>query len=66
MAISDLVTNVIDKSVAKVARAARHALERIAPDANGEAAATPRPVKRSKGWRKHLRAEKARGRGARG
>ena len=63
MAISDLVTAAIGKPVARAARAARHALERIAPEA--EVAATPRPARKSKGWRRHVRAAKARQRGSR-
>ncbi|MES2711878.1 MAG: hypothetical protein V4653_09875 [Pseudomonadota bacterium] len=55
MALYDLVSGAIGKSVAKVARVARHALERIAPDAD----ATQRPARKSKGWRKHMRAKKA-------
>ena len=65
MAISDLVAAAIGKPVAKVARAARHALERIAPEADAEAAAAPRPARKSKGWRRHVRAAKARQRGSR-
>jgi hypothetical protein len=61
MALYDLVTDTIGKSVAKVARAARHVLERVAPDT----AATPPPARKSKGWRKHLRATKARERNGR-
>lgn len=63
MAISDLVTAAIGKPVARVARAARQALERITPEA--ETAATPRPARKSKGWRRHVRAAKARQRGSR-
>jgi hypothetical protein len=55
MALYDLVSGAIGTSVAKVARAARHALERIAPETD----ATPPPARKSKGWRKHLRATKA-------
>lgn len=62
MAISDLVNAVIDKPIARAARAARRALERIAP----EAAAQPPPqARKSKGWRRHVREAKARQRSSR-
>lgn len=63
MAIADVVTSAVDRSVARVARATRHALERIAPEAG--AAAAPRPARKSKGWRKHVRATKGRERDSR-
>lgn len=62
MAISDLVTAAIGKPVARAARAARQALERLTPEAAATAPAAPR---KSKGWRRHLRATKARQRGTR-
>ncbi|MBD0274656.1 MAG: hypothetical protein ICV73_22345 [Acetobacteraceae bacterium] len=59
MAISDLVNAAIGKPVARAARAARLALERIVP---GTGPATPsRPPRKSKGWRRHVRKAKARG-----
>ncbi|MDO9706739.1 hypothetical protein [Paracraurococcus lichenis] len=64
MAISDLVTAAIGKPVARAARAARQALERLTPEAPG--AVTPRPARKSKGWRRHLRGVKARERAPRG
>ena len=59
MAISDLVSALVDKPVAAAARLARRALERIAPAVEGKAEAAPRKTKRSKGWRKHVRRVKA-------
>jgi hypothetical protein len=59
MAISDLVTATIGKPVARVVRAARRALERITPE--DETAAPPRPARKSKGWRRHVRAAKVKG-----
>jgi hypothetical protein len=56
--ISDLVNTVIDRPIARSARAARHALERIAPET---AASQPSPpARKSKGWRRHVREAKAR------
>jgi hypothetical protein len=63
-AISDVVSAVVNKPVAVAARLARRALERIAPETEGKAEAVAR--RKSKGWRKHLRKVKARGRSARG
>ncbi|MFC7476758.1 hypothetical protein ACFQS7_20490 [Dankookia sp. GCM10030260] len=62
MALSELVNAALGKSVARVARATRKALERLSPEAE---AAAPKPAPRkSKGWRRHLRQAKAGGRGA--
>lgn len=56
MALSDVVNVVINKPVAKAARAARQALERLTP----EAASQPSPpARKSKGWRRHVRQAKA-------
>ena len=63
MVISDLVNAAIGKPVAAAARAARRALERIAPEK--PAAAAPITARKSKGWRRHLREEMARQRGLR-
>jgi hypothetical protein len=63
MAISDLVNAAIGKPVARVARAARRALERLTPEAKTES--TLAPPRKSKGWRKHVRAAKAHQRGSR-
>ena len=61
MAISDLVSAVVDKPVAAAARLVRRALERIpSPVTEGKAEAVPRKSKRSKGWRKHVRRAKSR------
>lgn len=62
MAISDLLNAAIGKPIARAASAARRALERISPAA--EAGTPPPPARKSKGWRRHLRAAKARQRGA--
>jgi hypothetical protein len=62
MAISDLVTAAIGKPVARAARAARRALERIAPEVGAVTQPSPR---KSKGWRRHVRETKARQRGFR-
>ena len=59
MAISDLVNAAIGKPIARAARAARVALERIAPGT--ESTTPPRPPRKSKGWRRHVRKAKARG-----
>jgi hypothetical protein len=63
MAISNLVSAAINKSVAAAARLARRALERITPETVEKAPAAPR---KSKGWRKPMRRVKARERAARG
>ena len=63
VAISDLVNAAIGKPVARAARVARRALERIAPEAG--AATTPPPARKSKGWRRHVREAKAGQRGSR-
>jgi hypothetical protein len=63
MAISDLVTAAIAKPVAIAARAARRALERLTPET--EAAPPAHQARKSKGWRRHVRASKARQRGSR-
>jgi hypothetical protein len=58
--VSDLMNALVDKvekPVAAAARLARRALERLTPDNEGSAEATPR---KSKGWRKHVRKVKAR------
>jgi hypothetical protein len=65
MTVSDLVNAAINKPVAAAARLARHALERMASEARGEAEAPAAPRK-SKGWRRHVRQMKARQHGARG
>ncbi len=64
MAISDLLNAAIDKPIATAARVARRTLERILPE---KRAAAPSPaVRKSKGWRRHLRKVKAQQRDARG
>jgi len=56
--LSGLVSAVIDRPVAKAARAVRKALERIGPEPSvAQAPAAPR---KSKGWRRHVRKAKAR------
>lgn len=62
-AVTDRVAAALDRGVATVARAARRALERIAPETEAEAAPAPRHARKSKGWRRHIRAAKARDRG---
>jgi hypothetical protein len=61
MTISEMLSAAVGKPVATAARAARQALERIAPAK--EAMTPPRTARKSKGWRKHLRAAKAQQRG---
>jgi hypothetical protein len=61
MSVSEIIAGAVDKSVATVARAARRMLERVPPE---KKAAAPQP-RRSKGWRRHVRALKAKNRTAR-
>ena len=65
VAISDLVNAAIGKPVARAARAARRALERLTPETEAAAPLVARKPKSSKGWRKHIREAKARERGSR-
>jgi hypothetical protein len=57
MALSDVVNAVINKPVARAARAARRALEGLTPEV--AASQSPPRTRKSKGWRRHVRQAKA-------